>query len=77
MFSIWPNKDFVLLCKEGEWEDFCVKEITIKDFENEIIDLIDQNEYLLNIFSVGKKTGFVVDLLEFANDLNNEMSNYH
>jgi hypothetical protein len=77
VFSVWSEPQFASACALGVWESFSVKEITVEEFENEIIDEIDQNNYLIDVFSVEGKSGFVVDLNEFARDLSNEMNKYH
>lgn len=77
VFSIWSAAEFASACAVGEWEDFSVTEISTEEFEDEIIDEIDQNNYLINVFSIKEKSGFVVDLSEFARDLSEEMKKYH
>ena len=42
----------------------------------EIIYLISNENYLLNVFPVGLKTGFIVDLEEFIRDLKYELDKY-
>lgn len=76
LFSVWPFKEYTLLSAVGEWEDYQVKEITLEEFEDEVIDLIEQNNYLINVFSVDSKAGFVVNLMEFARDLSEELKKY-
>lgn len=69
MVPFWTAPEFATECISGGWEDTQVKMITLDDFDEEIIDFLAENEYLMNIFPVGEKTGFVVDLLEFSRDL--------
>lgn len=77
VFSVWSASEFASACALGEWEGFSVKEIAMEEFEDQIIDEIDQNNYLINVFSIKGKSGFVVDLSEFARDLSEEMKKYH
>lgn len=77
LFSVWSAPKFAETCAVGEWEGFVVKEFTIENFEDEVIDEIDKNGYLINVFSVKGKSGFVVELNEFARDLSEEMKKYH
>jgi len=48
----------------------------MEDFEDEVIDEIEEEKYLLNIFSVDSKPRFIVDITELARDLSDEMKNY-
>ena len=76
LFPIWSSKEFANLCKINGWESFVVKQLDFDILENEIFDLIGDSNYLINVFPVYDKTGFIVDLNEFANDLKNELENY-
>lgn len=76
LFPMWSSKEFANLCKTSGWESFHIKELNFDDLENEIFDLIDNSNYLINVFPVYDRTGFVVDLDEFANDLKEELRNY-
>jgi hypothetical protein len=53
-----------------------VMKINLEVFEAEVMPLISKEAYLLNIFSVEDKSGFVVGLDEFITDLHEELSNY-
>lgn len=77
LFSVWSASESAQACALGEWGGFSVKEFTIEDFEDEIIDEIDANEYLINVFSVNGKSGFIVDYNEFARDLSEDLKKYH
>ena len=76
LLSFWPAKEYANLNAIGEWSAYQVKEISIQDFEDEVIDIIVSQSYLLNIFPTNDKTGFVVDLEEFSRDLSSEMGKY-
>ena len=76
LFPLWPYSDFAEQCKVDRWSDFLIKKITIDDFEETIIPLIENEGYLLNIFPTGLNTGFVVNLDEFIRDLSEELKNY-
>lgn len=58
------------------WQDTRIKKLDLDDLENEIIDFIADSSYLINVFPVYDRTGFVVTLNEFAKDLNEELKNY-
>ncbi|MGJ1454514.1 DUF2750 domain-containing protein [Sphingobacterium multivorum] len=76
VFSLWPFREYALLSIVGEWDNYQVKEITLDEFENEVIDFIEQNKYLINVFTVDSKAGFIVNLIEFARDLSDELKKY-
>ncbi|QRY58012.1 DUF2750 domain-containing protein [Sphingobacterium siyangense] len=76
VFSLWPFREYALLSIVGEWDNYQVKEITLDEFENEVIDFIEENKYLINVFTVDSKAGFIVNLIEFARDLSDELKKY-
>jgi len=76
VFSLWPFRVYALLSIVGEWNNYQVKEITLDEFENEVIDFIEENKYLINVFTVDSKAGFIVNLIEFARDLSDELKKY-
>lgn len=76
MMPFWPKVEFVDSCRVNEWASFVTKEITLDIFQDEIIELMIDNDYLANIFPVKDFTGFVVTLNEFSRDLGEELSKY-
>jgi hypothetical protein len=77
MLSFWTAPEFATICAIKEWQDYSTKEISLEEFEEEYIDIIELNNYLINIFPTVETTGFVVDVNEFARDLSEEMKKYH
>ena len=77
VLSVWPAFEFAENNAVDEWGSYSVKEITIEEFEEDIIDIIEKNNWLINVFSIKGKSGFIVDLNEFAKDLSIEMQKYH
>lgn len=77
LFSLWSASEFAVMSKVHEWQNFTVLKITLEKFKDEVIDLIEENEWLINVFSVNGKTGFVVDIDEFAKDLSEELKRYN
>ena len=69
-------KQFAELNITDEWNEFYVEEISLDDFENEMVDFINENNFLMNIFPINNKTGFVVSLDEFIRDLNIELERF-
>jgi hypothetical protein len=76
LFSVWSAKEFALLSKTDEWLDYNPTEISLQEFEENIIPLIVEKKYLINVFSVNSKTGFIVELGEFLRDLEEELKKY-
>lgn len=76
LLPLWSDKEYAELCKINGWENYGVQELDLDDLENSLIDIISEFGYLLNIFPVYERTGFVVDLDEFARDLSEELKNY-
>ena len=76
VLSVWSASEFAENNAVDEWGGFSVKEITVEEFEEDIIDMIEENNWLINVFSIKGKSGFVVDINEFAKDLSAEMQKY-
>jgi hypothetical protein len=76
LFPLWSNKEYAELCKVAGWENFNVVELSLEDLESNIVNAIAKSGDLLNIFPVRDKTGFIVDAVEFKQDLNRELENY-
>lgn len=76
LIPFWSAKQFAELNITDEWNEFYVEEISLDDFENEMVDLINENNFLMNIFPINNKTGFVVSLDEFIRDLNIELERF-
>ena len=77
VLSVWSASEFAENNAVDEWGSFSVKEITLEEFEEDIIDMIEENNWLISVFSIKGKSGFVVDINEFAKDLSAEMQKYH
>lgn len=76
LFPLWSASEFAEQCSVSGWVGFKVEKIDMDAFEEELLDFIHSQGYFLNIFPVGDNTGFVVDIVEFAKDLSEEMKNY-
>ena len=73
--SIWSHYPYLKTCLNDEWSKFFPTKITLDDFESNVIDYME-DDYLLNIFPVNNKSGFIVTLKEFIRDLNDELDKY-
>ncbi len=76
VIPIWSAAEYAALSKNGAWADFEVKSISLVDFEDIYMPIIAEHNYLLDVFPLGDKSGFVVTLGEFLRDLDDELSNY-
>lgn len=76
LISFWPAKEFALTLATGLWAHYSEFEISLDLFNNRFIPEIRRGGFLLNIFPVFDKVGFVVDIDEFMVDLNKELDNY-
>ncbi len=76
LISFWTAEEFIYSNLEGSWEDCNPFKITLNDLKEKIVDEISKGNYLLNIFPVNGKSGFIVNLEEFIRDLNEELENY-
>jgi len=76
LFPLWSAKEFAEQSKASGWLGFQVEEITLETFEDELLEFVHLHGYLLDVFAVRQNTGFVVDIVEFAKDLSEEMKNY-
>jgi hypothetical protein len=76
LFPLWSAKEFADQCRKSGWYGFVIEEIDLETFEDDLLDFIHSEGYLLNVFPVGQNTGFVVDIVEFAKDLSEEMKSY-
>mgnify|MGYP003610105551 FL=1 len=76
LIPFWSAKQFAELNITDEWNEFYVEEISLDDFENEMVDFINENNFLMNIFPINNKTGFVVSLDEFIRDLYIELERF-
>ncbi|WP_299111925.1 DUF2750 domain-containing protein [uncultured Winogradskyella sp.] len=76
LIPMWPKEAYIKSCLEGNWKNHIPFKITLDDFEETIIAFISENNYLINVFPVDEKTGFIVNLNEFIRDLNEELEWY-
>ncbi|TZG00041.1 DUF2750 domain-containing protein (plasmid) [Chryseobacterium panacisoli] len=73
LISFWPAEEFVTLYLERGWDDCKPIKLTLDDLKENIFDIINSENYLINVFPVNGKSGFVVNLEEFNRDLQEEL----
>lgn len=76
MISFWSTEDFITSNLDDNWKGFKPLKITLDNFEEKIIPVIEENDYLINVFPVNGRSGFVVSLNEFIRDLNEVLEQY-
>ena len=76
LVPFWPEKDFIEGFLTDNWVKHTPVKISLDDFEDKIIAIIEEENYLINVFPVNNKTGFVVTLQELIRDLNEELEQY-
>lgn len=76
LLSVWSAKDYIQSCLKGVWENYIPTCLDIDEFNSMLIPFISEKGYLIDVFPVNNKAGFVVTLNEFVHDLNIELSNY-
>ncbi|NIG54055.1 DUF2750 domain-containing protein [Chitinophaga sp. Cy-1792] len=73
---VWSAAEYASLSNNGDWAAFEVIALSLEEFEEHLIPLIVENKYLVSVFPVDAKAGFIVTLGEFLRDLDEELSNY-
>lgn len=76
LFSVWSAREYAELNLTDVWTGCKAEEIPLEVFVQELMPWIIEEGLLINVFSVGGETGFVVDPGEFQRDLDEEMNNY-
>ncbi|MBP4137254.1 DUF2750 domain-containing protein [Flavobacterium geliluteum] len=76
LVSFWTAEAFITSSLDENWKECVPLKISLDDFEEIFIPIIIENEYLINVFPVQGKSGFVVNISEFIRDLNEELENY-
>ncbi|WP_223560445.1 DUF2750 domain-containing protein [Chryseobacterium lathyri] len=74
LITFWPAEEFVSLDLQEDWEDCTPLKLTLDDLRDNIFDVINSENYLINVFPVNGTSGFVVNLEEFSRDLNEELN---
>ncbi|ASW73695.1 hypothetical protein IQ37_19550 [Chryseobacterium piperi] len=73
LISFWTAEEFILSNLDKGWENYRPLKICLEDLENELFKIIASENYLVNVFPINGKSGFVVSLEEFRRDLNEEL----
>jgi len=76
LYSIWPAKEYAELVVAKEWANYKVISISLDKFGNDVIPLIEDGNYLINVFAVNEQMGFPVSAEEFLRDIDEEELKY-
>ena len=76
LLSVWSAKEYTQSCLKGAWENYLPTYLDLDEFNNELVPLIGKMGYLIGVFPVNSKAGFVVTLEELLHDLNMELDKY-
>lgn len=76
LIPIWSAREYAESFITEEWKNYLILEIYLSEFKKNIISIINKNKYLLDVFPINNKSGFVVDIDEFLRDLNEELDKY-
>jgi hypothetical protein len=69
LLSFWPTKEIALKNAKGCWDGYSAKMLTIEDMEV-MLDVIEDNDWEIDIFPKDSKTGVVLSVEEFVENLN-------
>jgi hypothetical protein len=76
LISVWSAREFIDSCLNGIWENYVPVCLSIDDLNKSLIPFIIEKNYLIDVFPVNNRAGFVVTPTEFVRDLNIEIDNY-
>jgi hypothetical protein len=76
LIPFWSAEEFIASNLEEGWENCKSLKLTLNDLEDSIFEIIASENYLINVFPVDGRSGFVVSLNEFCRDLNEELKQY-
>jgi hypothetical protein len=75
VISFWPEELFIESNLTPDWIDCIPFKLDMDALEETVIPFIRQNHYLINVFPVDSRTGYIVNLTDFVTDLNNQIEN--
>ncbi|PZU26011.1 MULTISPECIES: DUF2750 domain-containing protein [Sphingobacterium] len=73
LISFWTVEEFIFSNLSDGWEDCKPFKLILEDLQNELYEIIATENYLINVFPINGKTGFVVNINEFKRDLDEEL----
>lgn len=76
LISFWTAEEFISSNLDEGWRNCKPIRLTLEDLQEEVFDIISSENFLINVFPVNGRSGFVVNLDEFKRDLDEELENY-
>lgn len=76
VFSLWPAKEYALLCAQGGWKDYEAASIDLDDLIEELLPQLKEDNIKISIFNTPALKGVVVEVDHFLYDLNKELEKY-
>lgn len=76
VISFWTHEAFIESNLTPDWSDCVPFKLDIDTLQDIVIPLIRQNNYLINVFPVDSRIGYIVSLTDFVRDLNEELEQY-
>ncbi|MEM9889095.1 MAG: DUF2750 domain-containing protein [Bacteroidota bacterium] len=76
LVSLWSAEEFIQSNLNEGWKDCVPIKMDLEMLQNELYYVLVKNNYLVNVFPVNGRSGFVVSIEEFIRDLNLELEDY-
>ncbi len=76
LLSFWSAKEFTTSCLNNEWKEYKAINVSLAEFEIDLLPFLNEKEILIDVFPVNNRAGFVVTAEEFVRDFNIELDNY-
>jgi hypothetical protein len=74
LISFWTIEEFIESNLGDGWENCKPIRLDLDDLEEDLFNLIASEGYLINVFPINGRSGFIVSLAEFKRDLNDELA---
>lgn len=71
--SLWTDESFIESNLTPDWKNCIPYKLDMDALENVVIPMLRQNNYLINVFPLESRTGYIVTLADFIKDLNNAL----
>lgn len=76
LITLWSDEEYVKQCLIDDWSTYEPIKYSMHEFYELIMPIIRKHSYLIEVFPIPNKTGFIVDLDEFLRDAEDEEDDY-
>lgn len=76
VFPLWPSPEFADICRLNEWSVCQVREITLSDFQSEVMSNAAAQGLVFGVFPTPEGRGVVVSPSDMASAIEQELLNY-